>query len=341
MEKSYSREHSLFYCCVWNESNRRDFENHVRTNVRNLIFIGKENGVVDVWYEKEGLAGLYTFIGKEIKRDSEFFPRAKKLFEQKWDVMWPYNSGSKKVETMKEMTSFYDDWMLWWAPMAIMLCIPDIADVPKDISAEAMAMRSKVQHYSATGDMVFLDFFTRHFPQYESIKKVLTPDEVFSLENSPFTDEQVRTFEKRNNAFVLFNSELIDPASLPDRMRENNLIFETIGGKDSRGFLKGMSAYGGKVKGKVKIVHTMKDASSFRSGEILVTPMTDPRYVPIMKMAAAIITDEGGVTCHAAITSRELKVPCIVGTKVATQSLKDGDMVAVDADAGIARKVIV
>jgi phosphoenolpyruvate synthase/pyruvate phosphate dikinase len=66
-------------------------------------------------------------------------------------------------------------------------------------------------------------------------------------------------------------------------------------------------------------------------GNILVCPMTLPDYVPAMKKARAIITNEGGITCHAAIISRELKIPCIVGTKIATQVLKDGDRVEVDA----------
>jgi pyruvate,water dikinase len=65
--------------------------------------------------------------------------------------------------------------------------------------------------------------------------------------------------------------------------------------------------------------------------------MTRPEFVPLMKKAIAIVTDEGGITCHAAIVSRELKKPCIIGTKVATQVLKDGDMVEVDANSGIVR----
>jgi pyruvate,water dikinase len=65
--------------------------------------------------------------------------------------------------------------------------------------------------------------------------------------------------------------------------------------------------------------------------------MTNPDYVPYMKIAAAIVTDEGGTTCHAAIASRELKVPCVVGTRIATKILKDGDVVEVDADNGIIR----
>ena len=65
--------------------------------------------------------------------------------------------------------------------------------------------------------------------------------------------------------------------------------------------------------------------------------MTTPDFVPAMKKASAFITDEGGITCHAVIIAREMKKPCIIGTKIATQILKDGDLVEVDADNGVVR----
>ena len=68
--------------------------------------------------------------------------------------------------------------------------------------------------------------------------------------------------------------------------------------------------------------------------------MTTPEFVPLMQKAAAIITDQGGILSHAAIVSRELGKPCITGTENATSLLKDGDMVEVDADEGVVRKVI-
>ena len=75
--------------------------------------------------------------------------------------------------------------------------------------------------------------------------------------------------------------------------------------------------------------HKMKE------GAVLVANMTRPEYVSIMKKAIAIITDEGGITSHAAVVSRELKIPCIIGTQVATKKLKDGDKVFVNADHGV------
>jgi len=65
--------------------------------------------------------------------------------------------------------------------------------------------------------------------------------------------------------------------------------------------------------------------------------MTTPKFTPILQRAAAIVTDEGGLTCHAAIIARELKVPCLIGTKNATDMLEDGMMVEVDADNGIVK----
>ena len=107
---------------------------------------------------------------------------------------------------------------------------------------------------------------------------------------------------------------------------------------ESKKELKGFVACTGKVTGKVRLVITRADFEKFKQGEILVTGMTRPEHVPLMKKAAAIVTNEGGITCHAAIVSRELGVPCIIGTKIATQVLKDGDVVEVDAEKGVIKK---
>ncbi|MBC8500278.1 MAG: hypothetical protein ISS25_02580 [Nanoarchaeota archaeon] len=106
--------------------------------------------------------------------------------------------------------------------------------------------------------------------------------------------------------------------------------------------IKGLVVSKGKknvIKGKARIVLTPKESSHFKHGDILVAPMTSPDFVTVMRKAAAIITDEGGMTSHAAIVSRELGIPCIVGTKIATKVLKDGDLVEVDADKGIVRRI--
>lgn len=83
-------------------------------------------------------------------------------------------------------------------------------------------------------------------------------------------------------------------------------------------------------RGRVRVIKDLKDLTSFRKGEILVTDMTDPDYEPIMKIASGIITDKGGRTSHSAIVSRELGIPCIIGTGNATSKLKNGQKVTID-----------
>ncbi len=107
--------------------------------------------------------------------------------------------------------------------------------------------------------------------------------------------------------------------------------------KQNKGEIKGQVASKGKVVGVVRIVTNPSKDNGFKEGDILVTGMTRPEFVPLMKKAGAIVTNEGGITSHAAIVSRELNIPCIVGTRVATAVLKNGDMVEVDATIGIVK----
>lgn len=107
----------------------------------------------------------------------------------------------------------------------------------------------------------------------------------------------------------------------------------------SQDVLTGISASPGKVIGKAKVIPGIFQIRKMRRGDILVTVATHPDYLPAMRIARAIITDEGGLTSHAAIVSRELKIPCVVGTKTATHVLKDNDMIEVDAERGIVRKL--
>ncbi|OGG14478.1 hypothetical protein A2773_05995 [Candidatus Gottesmanbacteria bacterium RIFCSPHIGHO2_01_FULL_39_10] len=101
----------------------------------------------------------------------------------------------------------------------------------------------------------------------------------------------------------------------------------------------GQSACPGKVKGIVKIVNTIEDMKEMSDGDVLLSAATSPRIISAIRKAAAIVTDEGGLTCHAAIISREFNIPCVIGTGMATKVLKDGDRVEVDATKGIVKKI--
>ncbi len=108
---------------------------------------------------------------------------------------------------------------------------------------------------------------------------------------------------------------------------------------DAKIAVRGLSASPGVASGVVHVIDNPEDIDQFKKGEVLVTLMTSPDWVPAMKKAAAIVTNNGGMTCHAAIVSREMQIPCIVGTKskgtAATDTFKTGDVVTVDATNGI------
>lgn len=140
--------------------------------------------------------------------------------------------------------------------------------------------------------------------------------------------------QARQRGFLIYwNGTNITATSKPDEI-ENFITMYLSTSQPSTSVVKGICACAGQATGIVKIVRGVKDLSKVEHGDVMVAVTTHPDFVPAMHRAVAIITDEGGLTSHAAIVSRELKIPCIVGTKNATQILHDGDRISVDASLG-------
>ncbi|RBQ22353.1 Phosphoenolpyruvate synthase [Candidatus Methanobinarius endosymbioticus] len=105
--------------------------------------------------------------------------------------------------------------------------------------------------------------------------------------------------------------------------------------EDREVLVKGLGASPGMASGSVKIINKIDELDKIKDGDIMVTTMTTPDMVPAMKRSSGIITDEGGITCHAAIISRELGIPCVVGTGNATEILKENNKVTIDGKKGL------
>lgn len=142
------------------------------------------------------------------------------------------------------------------------------------------------------------------------------------------TERFVREMEQREVEIV---------QERPSIRAEEKVETMEIGKKEEKGsiILKGLPASPGFATGRVRVILDISDLPSMQSGEILVTKMTTPDFVPAMRKASAIITDEGGLTSHAAIVSRELGVPAVIGTEKATSILKNEMLITVDANKGI------
>jgi len=178
----------------------------------------------------------------------------------------------------------------------------------------------------------------------EAQKYCLTEEEVMKLAGWCLQIE--KHFSKKHNRYQPMDIEwakdgrtgqLFIVQARPETVqsgKDKNVLKEYKLEKRSEVILTGI-AVGGKIgAGKVRVLKTAKEISKFQKGEVLVTEITDPDWEPIMKIASAIVTDKGGRTSHAAIVSRELGIPCIVGSVTATKILKNGKDVTVDCSSG-------
>lgn len=144
--------------------------------------------------------------------------------------------------------------------------------------------------------------------------------------------------EKRRELCMMYTSSLhkVDFLYGNDALEFEKKFKPSAHGEEE---VRGIVANKGKVAGIAKIISGPKDFHKFKPCDILIAKMTSVDFLPIMKLASAFVTDEGGLACHAAIISREYNVPCVIGTGKATVVFKDGDIVEVDAEKGIVRKI--
>ncbi len=157
------------------------------------------------------------------------------------------------------------------------------------------------------------------------------PEEIQDILNGKMSEDFIN--ERREKCFVVWEEGKDKPKILTDdqtKKWEEKLSIK----HNNIQIIKGNCASKGKVKGKVRILFSASENDKLEEGEVLVTFMTSPDFMGAIRKCSAIVTNLGGITSHAAIISRELGIPCIVGTKNATEILKTGDMIEVDADNG-------
>lgn len=177
-----------------------------------------------------------------------------------------------------------------------------------DIKKLAQIMKRIEEHYQ--------------FPQ--DIEWAYEKGKIYIVQTRPVTTIKIPKEESENQ----INVEMSETNKIPSTKTQKNLNLEKIL------LLEGLGASPGLGYGPVRIIHSHKEINKIKEDDVLVTEMTTPDFVPAMKRAAAIITDRGGRTCHAAIVSRELGVPCVVGTEQATKMLKTGESLTVDGSEG-------
>lgn len=235
--------------------------------------------------------------------------------------------------SLEELKVFIDDVMTFWRWFDGVWWAIEYADKNKKPLEQLMKARKETEFFvPGLRAVIRGSFLSIVGNEYEKYIDVLKFSEVVD-DRLP----QINELEQRLTGYVVVRGNLYN--SVEDARKEYDFSFEES--VSSAGdVLQGQCAYPGKVQGVVKIVNAVEDMKKFSEGNIIVSSTTTPDFLPIMKISSAIISEHGGVICHAAITSRELKIPCVVGVKKATKILKDGDLVEVDAETGVVRKLV-
>ncbi len=264
-----------------------------------------DNVTIDEFLKKWAWVGTHIFMGTPLNRQ--------KLFAELKNLSGPVKNKTKKKLPREYQTAidigsklaFFRSFAVETADSLIYTYLKEIRDLAKKFSL--------------------------------SLKQILLLE---SREIIRLNDEGIMPsgYEKRKKGFGVVVEN--------DKMRvitgkELKKKFEECREKIDRNIfeLKGMTAHSNNkiIRGVVRLVEESKDLPKMRRGDILVANETTPDYIFGMKIAGAIITNQGGITSHAAIVSRELNKPCIIATKIATKVLHDGDLVEVDADRGIVK----
>lgn len=176
----------------------------------------------------------------------------------------------------------------------------------------------------------------KEVPAARQNQQILTDEEIVTLAKYGIQLEEHYEFpqdiewgkDKRTNKLWILQSR-------PETAWMEGTVTASVTTTERNIIIQGLPASPGIAYGVAHKILSADDITDFKEGEILITKMTDPDWVPAMVKAAAIVTDEGGMTCHAAIVSRELGTPCIVGTGEVTQKINSGDTITVDASRGV------
>ncbi len=287
-----------------------------------------DRGMIEVWENKMSLDWVSDAIKNRVLSDPKFLP----------DVISKYNDlnnrvidlGAKPFKTKKQLLEFIDlvsetcDYFTVWYFVATNDSLAD------NLRALAFVVRDKDDFFASSSRAI-----RRGIGEVLNIESKKAAAMLFEDISVGISDDLLN---KRFMSWVYIPG-IANETIVLNEFAKNNLQFKFEREKEelATNEVRGRVAFKGFARGVVKVVRLNAEADKVKEGDILVSPMTVPDLVPAMKRAAAIVTDEGGITCHAAIISREIKKPCIIGTRVATKVFKDGDLVEVDAEKGIVR----
>ncbi len=334
-ELTFSRECVMATLQAWYLSENEKFLEHVQYNSpkKSYMFFEYTNSLARNYIDMNLVRSIYDFSLRMTLDDPEYFNHIEKSFWRKLKLISPYINGKKDIQTKEDFKTLFDNVTEVWGAYTISYWFSyyENQDMPEDIFQRSEKIRLKIETIIEDCNIIFTKGLRNIFgKKYIEEYKYLTIEELISGE-IPSKDDL-----KQRSKFIIYSNGIQYHKSLANFLSKEGKCIEKIPYNEKEG-LRGQTAYQGRVHGIVKVCLTSEEMGKVQEGDVVVSAMTTPNFLSAIKLSSAIITDEGGITCHAAIIAREMKKPCIIGTKIATQVLKDGDEVEVDADEGVVR----
>ncbi len=328
LPKTFTRDFPLVLCQIWGRRYKYIFGKDVKTFPRNIFVF--QHGLVTLCRGQSVNFEINSILLSQLKSDKNFVVRLIHDYLKKIHELKDQCSLDLSREEFIDFLSLVLDC---WQGFFISLYLPPDERFTKSDRDLAMDFRKK------TGDLEYEAFnhidtvLTQLYGGLGNLARFISLEE---LTNNEIPNKNI-LLKRQNKKLILVDGQIVSTPELKKLEEKFNFQLEAEAVVAKVTEIKGQIACVGKVSGKVRILMKNQDVSLVEKGEVLVTSMTVPTFLPAMERAIAFVTDDGGITSHAAIVARELKKPCIIGTKIATKVLKDGDLVEVDANTGIVK----
>ncbi len=294
------------------------------------ILFERTEETIHCYMDERGFDWIVNELKTQMKKDKEFVEKFVSVYFKIYEKVDAICQQEKTLE-YDSFVSFLKDYQSGWSIYEAIYFLADM--LPRD-SREFRRSKEGLAFTDKTGDQadkVIRKSLKKCFPELGELSLFLLTEEIFSKKIPPKEE-----LEKRKKKYFYANDKLFVDKNVEDIEKIFNIQIERPKSLEIKEF-RGEIAYKGKVRGIARKIMSYSRANEISEGEILVTAMTTPEFLPALKKAIAFVTDEGGIASHAAIVAREMKKPCIVRTKVATQAIKSGDFIEVDAEKGIVR----
>ncbi len=329
--KTYTRDYSIIIEQAWLHFIEQDIKKFGWESPHSYPTIFYINdGTIEIWENEAALEWLIGRLLEENKAGSTFFNTAIERYQVQLNSLKLYwgKGFTADVEELSCMINLIFESM---AGFFVMYFSSIDQRTPLYIKEKANALREQDSYFGSNTTFIRKSLIAL-YPELEGYEATILRNEI---KNPPSKG----VLKERKKHSIVYDISVVETVSLDEFAQKNptfHFVIETPP-VDSKEIIQGSVGSAGYAKGVVRILKRRDQISSVVDGEIVVSPMTTPDFLPAMQKGAAIITDEGGIMCHAAIVAREMGKPCIIGTKFATRVLHDGDMVEVDADNGIVR----